>query len=93
MASKQPQMSGNDVREGFRMAADEMGHVQTDLKRIARESRIKVLDGDDRNEFLRNMTQDEFEIMHSLAVSMGPMGTNALERLMNEAMELHGSEK
>ena len=85
MADSRPQMTGHDLREATRMAADDMGAVQKDMKRIAKESRIQVLQGDERNKFFKNMTQDEFDLLHQLAFSMGPNGMNALERLMQEA--------
>ena len=93
MAGSRPQMTGEEIRGGFRMAADEMGAVQGDIKRLAREARIQVLQEDDRKEFFRGMNQDEFDLMHSLAMSMGDNGRNALERLMQEAAEIYGSEK
>lgn len=89
MAQSRPEMTGEDLRESMRMAAGDMKFVQDDMKRIAKESRVQVLQGDERKEFFRSMTQDEFELLHQLAFSMGPNGRTAMERLMNEAQEIY----
>lgn len=91
MPSNNPEMHGADVLAGMRMAADDIKGVQDDLVRVARESRFKVLDGKDREDFLKGMTQDELTILHDLAFASGPKGLAALERLMQEAADLAGS--
>lgn len=83
-----PDMTGQDMRDAIGMADDDMLAVQGDLKRLARESRLQVLKGDERKQFFEGLDQDEFDILHSLAMSMGPRGLTALERLMQEATDV-----
>ena len=84
-----PELTGGDLREAMRMAAADMGEVQTDMRRLAKESQFNALEGDERKDFFRNLTQDEFNLLHDLAVSMGPSGLNATERLTMEAQDIY----
>ena len=84
---------GADILEGLRMAGDVNGDVQSDLRTIADDGRIKVLQGDERKQFFSGMTQGEFNMLHDIAMSMGPRGLNALERMMREGYQQYEESK
>lgn len=93
MPQNQPPMAGDDIRAAMRMAADDMGGVQEEMGRLGRESRLQILKGDQRRDFFANMTQDEFDIMHDVAMAQGVNGVVALERLMREAADMFRDSK
>ena len=78
-------MKAEDIKTGMEMAADDHHSVMEELKGIAQGTRLRVLNGDDRQEFFKGMTQPEFDFLHKVAMSLGPKGLNALEKLMTEA--------
>ena len=80
-------MKAEDIKAGMDMATDDHRAVMEELKGIAKETRLKVLNGDDRQEFFKGMTQPEFDFLHKVAMSMGPKGLNAMEKLITEAEE------
>lgn len=82
-------MTGDDLREAIRLAAGDMGGVGDDIRKLAREARIQIVSGDERKNFFRHMSQDEFDILHDVAMSLGTNGLVALERLMNEANDTY----
>ena len=85
MANK---MEGSDITKGFRAAADDLAAVRLDLKDIAKDGRLTILEGDSRKDFLTNMTATEFGILHSTAMASGPRGLLELEKLLREAGEM-----
>lgn len=87
MANK---MDGSDVTKGFRAAADDLAAVRLDLKDIAKDGRLTILEGDSRRDFLVNMTATEFGILHSTAMASGPRGLHELEKMLREAGEMAG---
>jgi hypothetical protein len=92
MAGNLPGLTGDDIRGGMRMAAEDMSGVKDEMARLGRESRLKVLDGEQRKDFFRGMNQDEFDVLHNVAMALGPNGFNALERLMREAADMFREE-
>ncbi len=87
-----PKFDGADVKAGMRMAAEDINAVSDDLTRIAKESRFNILKGDKRKEFIKGITADEMDVLNRIAMAQGPEGLTALERIMNEAVELFDEE-
>lgn len=81
-------MQGKDITAGFRAAADDMAAVRLDLKEIASDGRLNILEGDSRKKFLTEMTAEEFGILHSTAMASGPRGLLELEKMLREAGEM-----
>ena len=81
-------LSGEDVKAGMRMAAEDVNAVGEELTRVAKESRFNILKGDKRKDFFRNMNQSEMDMLNRVAMAMGEEGLTALERMMNEAVEV-----
>ena len=81
-------MNGEDITNGFRAAADDIAAAKLDLKDIAKDGRLTILQGNSRKEFLTNMTATEFGILHSTAMASGPRGLLELEKLLREAGEM-----
>ncbi len=80
-------LQGGDIRGGFIDAAEEMRATQSEIKQIAKEADFKILDGQDRKDFLVNMTQEEFDVIQSLATQLGEPGQRKLARLLDERTE------
>ncbi len=85
MANK---LEGKDITAGFRAAADDLATVRMDLKDIAKDGRLTILQGDSRKEFLTKMTAEEFQVLHSTAMASGPRGLLELEKMLREAGEM-----
>lgn len=86
-------LNGEDVKAGMRMAAEDINAVGEELTRVAKESRFNILKDDKRKDFFRNMNQSEMDMLQRVSMAMGPEGLTALERMMNEAVEVFEEEK
>lgn len=84
-------VDGSDIKNGIAQADDDIHAVRADLKGLAQDTRLKMLEGDDRKEFLSGMTQDEYDTLKDLAFAMGPKGTNKLEAILQEMVALKGA--
>lgn len=89
MATERNGLTGHDIRAGVDLANDVMTGVQTDIRNLAREARPQSLVGSDREEFLRGMTQEEWDTLHAVGTAMGPKGENKLEQILREAIGLN----
>lgn len=84
-------LSGEDIRSGILQADGVVKNVQGDIRSLARETRWQGLVGADRDEFFKNMTQDEWNMMSDVAQSMGPKGMNKLQSVLQELVDLKGT--
>lgn len=90
MATERNGLTGEDIRTGIDLAHDVIKGVQGDIRSLAREARPQHLTGADREEFLRGMTQEEWDTLHAIGTAMGVKGENKLEQLLREAIALGG---
>ena len=81
------ELTADDIRQGIGLAKEDIDAVSDQIKKIARDNRIEVLKDDERKEFFEGMTQKEFDVLHKVAMQMGPKGLNRLEQLMGEAVK------
>lgn len=79
------ELTGSEIREGIQLAKTDIDAVDEEIRAIARQNRVEVLKGPDRQEFFRGMKQEEFDTLHDMARALGPNGVKKLEQLMGEA--------
>jgi hypothetical protein len=89
--AEQDKLTGADIRGGVTMADDVMHGVQNDLRALAKETRWEGIRGKDREEFFRGMSQDEYDTLKEVAFAMGPKGTAKLESVLQEMVNMKGS--
>lgn len=86
-------LSGEDIRSGILQADGVVKDVQGDIRSLARETRWQGLVGADRDEFYKNMSQDEYDFLADVANKMGPKGVNKLQSIIQEMVELKKASK
>ena len=77
-------ITGHDVKDGIRQAAEDFGAISEDLVTISGDTDVTMLQGDDRKNFLQGLTQQEFDILERVARHSGEKGLMRLGRIMQE---------
>jgi hypothetical protein len=80
--------AGEDIRGGFDLAKDDISAVADELHDTAKETRFQGLVGKDRDEFLKGLTQSEYDTLHDIAQAQGPRGLSKLQSMMMELRDL-----
>ena len=81
-------MNAEDIKAGWSLADVDVQAAASDLKELASGLRKQMLAGPEREEFLRNMTQEEFGALLQHAMAKGPKAVYALEKVVEEAKGL-----
>lgn len=80
--------TGEDIHAALGMARDDVSAVEHDLTALGKETGHRGLQGKDREEFFKGMTQEEFDLLHKMAMHLGDPGMNKLEKMMAEAKDV-----
>ena len=78
----------SDIKEGYRLAAQDFAGVQEDLRATAKEMSLKGLDGEARKDFFEKLTDEEFEQLRNIARKLGQRGMHELELILADGEEL-----
>ena len=79
---------GKDIRDGVFMAMKDFQDVEKELRSLAGDAQMQLLEGDERTSFFNEMTDEQADELFKLAQSLGMPGLSELELIMQEGEEL-----